>query len=167
MAAIYTPQRAGGAAIYGPMEASGSSDTTPPTLTGAIAVGTVRTTSIAVTWPAGSDNVAVTSYEVSSNNGTSYTDTGSTATSYTFTGLSTGTSYTLRVRAKDAAGNLSTPALSVTQSTSASSTASDVWGYILSNGLSAEQNIVDIRAMLAARPSSADIATAVWSKTLP
>lgn len=93
-----------------------AADTTPPTQTGSITVGTVTSSSIQITWPAGSDNVAVTSYETSPD-GSTWTDRGNVLT-YTFTGLSASTSYTLRVRAKDAAGNVSTPALSVTQSTS-------------------------------------------------
>ena len=94
-----------------------AADTTPPTLTGSITVGTVTHTSIQITWPAGSDNVGVTSYETSTD-GATWTDRGAGLT-YTFTGMAAGTSYTLRVRAKDAAGHVSTPALSVTQSTSA------------------------------------------------
>lgn len=110
-----------------------ASDTTLPVLTGSITVGTVTTSSIAISWPAGSDNVAVTSYEVSSNAGTSWTDTASTSTSYNFTGLTASTSYTLQVRAKDAAGNISTPALSVTQSTSAPASYSLVLGPLKNN----------------------------------
>lgn len=93
------------------------SDTTPPTLGGSITIGTVTSSSIHASWPAGADDVAVTSYEVSSNGGSSYTDVGNVLT-YTFSGLAASTSYSLRVRAKDAAGNVSTP-LSATQSTSA------------------------------------------------
>lgn len=92
-------------------------DTTVPTLTGSITIGTVTTASIQASWPAGSDNTAVTSYETSLD-GTTWTDRGNVLT-YTFTGLTAGTSYTIRVRAKDAAGNVSTPPLSVTQSTAA------------------------------------------------
>lgn len=95
-----------------------AADTTPPTLSGSITIGTVTANSIQMSWPAGADNVAVTSYEVSSNGGSSYADVGSVLT-YTFTGLTPSTSYGLRVRAKDAASNVSTPALSATQSTSA------------------------------------------------
>lgn len=94
---------------------SGGSDTTAPTLVGSITVGTVTSASIAITWPTGADNVAVSSYEV--HRGAGWVDTGSTSTGYTFTGLTAGTAYTLQVRAKDAAGNVSTPALSVSQST--------------------------------------------------
>ena len=97
----------------------GSSDTEAPVLTGSITIGTKTTSSIAMSWPAGSDNVAVTSYEVSSSGGSSWTDVGNVLT-HTFTGLSAGTSYDLRVRAKDAASNVSTPALAATESTLAS-----------------------------------------------
>jgi hypothetical protein len=100
-------------------------DATPPTQSGGISIGSVTSSSIQMSWPAGSDNVAVTSYEVSSNGGSSYTDVGNVLT-YTFTGLTPSTSYPLRVRAKDAAGNVSTPALAATQSTSA---ASGVYGF--------------------------------------
>ena len=99
--------------------ASAAGDTTPPTLTGAITIGTVTSTSITMSWPAGADNVAVTSYEVSKDSGATWIDTSGTGLSYIFTGLAASTSYGLRVRAKDAAGNVSTPALAATQSTSA------------------------------------------------
>jgi hypothetical protein len=98
-------------------DAAPYSDTTAPTLTGSITVGTVTTSDIQVTWPAGADDTAVVSYETSPD-GSTWTDRGDVLT-YTFTGLVASTSYALRVRAKDAAGNVSTPALSVTQSTSA------------------------------------------------
>jgi hypothetical protein len=97
-----------------------SGDTTVPVLTGSIVIGTVTSTSIQFSWSAGSDNVGVTSYEVSSNGGSGYVDAGLVLT-YTFTGLTASTSYGLRVRAKDAAGNVSTPALAATQSTAAAS----------------------------------------------
>ena len=95
-----------------------SGDTTIPTQTGSITIGTVTSTSIQFSWPAGADNVAVTAYEVSSNGGGAYTSLGNVLT-HTFTGLTPSTSYGLRVRAKDAAGNVSTPALAATQSTDA------------------------------------------------
>jgi chitodextrinase len=106
-------------AITGNFTTSAASDTTPPTLTGSITVGTVTASSVQISWPAGSDNVAVTAYEVSSNGGTSYSNVGNVLT-FTFTGLSPSTSYSFRVRARDAAGNVSS-ALSVTQSTNAGS----------------------------------------------
>jgi chitodextrinase len=112
-------------------------DTTPPAMTGSITIGTVTSSSIQMSWSAGSDNVAVTSYEVSSNGGTSYTDVGNVLT-YTFTGLTPSTSYNLRVRAKDAAGNVSTP-LSATQSTSvaADTTPPSMTGIVSSSSVAA------------------------------
>ena len=92
-------------------------DTMPPTMNGVLTVGTITTSSATVSWLPGSDNLGVTSYEVSSN-GIAWTDTYSTVTSYTFVGLAAGTIYTLQVRAKDAAGNVSAP-LSVNVTTTA------------------------------------------------
>lgn len=97
-------------------------DTTAPTLTGTITQGATTTSSIAITWPAGADNVAVTAYDVSSDGGTTYVaSNGATATTtaHTFSGLTASTAYQIRVRAKDAAGNVSTPPLSATFTTSA------------------------------------------------
>lgn len=91
-------------------------DAEPPVLVGSITVGAATLTTIDVTWPAGADNVGVTSYEVRVGGTGAWTDVGNT-TSYTFSGLAAGTTYLLEVRAKDAAGNVSTPALSVAQST--------------------------------------------------
>ena len=116
------PKDAAGNVAVTPLSATqstaSSADTTVPTQSGSITVGTVTSTSIQFSWPAGADNVAVTAYEVSSNGGGAYTVLGNVLT-HTFTGLTPSTSYGLRVRAKDAAGNVSTPALAATQSTSA------------------------------------------------
>lgn len=90
-------------------------DTTPPTMNGSITVGTKTSGSISISYPAASDNVAVTGYEVSTN-GTTWSDN-STSLSYTFLGLSALTSYTLYVRAYDAAGNRAATPLTVTTST--------------------------------------------------
>ena len=90
-------------------------DVTLPVLTGSITVGAKTSSTIAVTWPTATDNVAVTGYEVSSDNGATYTAVG-LVTSHTFTSLTALTSYNLAVRAFDAAGNRST-ALTTTTST--------------------------------------------------
>lgn len=93
-----------------------TSDTTPPTMNGSITVGTKTSGSISISYPAASDNVAVTGYEVSSNGGSTWSDN-STSLSYTFLGLAALTSYNLRVRAYDAAGNRATTPLAATTST--------------------------------------------------
>jgi hypothetical protein len=83
-------------------------DTTPPTFTGTLVVNSITTSSAVVNW-AGTvhtDNVGITGYDWSLN-GTSWAPTGSTATSRAFSGLSDDTDYTVYIRARDAAGNIS------------------------------------------------------------
>lgn len=92
-------------------------DATLPTLSGAVTISGITTSGATATWPAGADNVAVASYETSLD-GTAWTDRGNVLT-YAFSGLTASTSYTAYVRAKDAAGNVSTPAITGTFTTSA------------------------------------------------
>lgn len=92
-------------------------DTTLPTLSGTVTISAIGTTTATGTWPAGADNVAVASYETSLD-GTTWTDRGNVLT-YGFSGLTASTSYTAMVRAKDAAGNVSTPAITGAFTTSA------------------------------------------------
>lgn len=90
-------------------------DATPPTLTGAITVGAKTSSTVDLSWPAGSDDTGIVAYDVRVNGG-AWIDNG-TGLSYTATGLAALTEYTFEVTARDAAGNRSTPALSVTTST--------------------------------------------------
>ncbi len=79
-------------------------DTTAPTAPTGLTAGTTTQTSIAVTWTAATDNVAVTGYGTYRNAAPAGNPTG---TSYTFNGLTCNTSYTLSVDAVDAAANRS------------------------------------------------------------
>jgi bacillolysin len=84
---------------------TGPSDTTPPsTITDLAASGTTDTTTN-LSWTTATDNVAVTGYNV--YNGATLITT-VTGTTYNVTGLVASTPYTFTVKAKDAAGNLST-----------------------------------------------------------
>ena len=77
-------------------------DETAPSDPTNVAASNVTDSSADITWSASSDNVAVTGYDVYVNG----TLDGSTAsTSYSLTGLSPETSYSVGVKAKDAAGN--------------------------------------------------------------
>ncbi|WP_430782755.1 cellulase family glycosylhydrolase [Actinoplanes sp. G11-F43] len=80
-------------------------DTTAPTAPGQPTAGTITANSVALSWTAATDNVGVTGYEVLRNG----TVVGTvSATGYTATGLTANTAYTFSVRARDAAGNVST-----------------------------------------------------------
>lgn len=87
-------------------------DTTPPTMNGPLTVSSLTGTGYVLSWPAASDNVAVTAYEVSVNGGSTYVSVG-TALTTTITGRTPGTTDAVRVRARDAAGNLAPTPLSL------------------------------------------------------
>lgn len=102
--------------IFRSWESGGLSpaDGTPPTLTGSITVGAKTSSTVDLSWPAGSDDTGIVAYDVRVNGG-SWIDNG-TGLSYTATGLAALTEYTFDVTARDAAGNRST-AISTTTST--------------------------------------------------
>jgi hypothetical protein len=89
-----------------------SADTMPPTAPGALKVTAPSPTQINLSWAASTDNIAVTGYKVercqlaACSNFTQIAVT--TTTIFSNTGLTASTSYSYRVRATDAAGNLST-----------------------------------------------------------
>jgi len=86
-------------------------DTTAPTAPSALAGTAAGTTQINLTWTASTDNVGVVEYRIERCQGASCTvfaQVGtSTTTTFSSTGLTGGTTYRFRVRAADAAGNLS------------------------------------------------------------
>lgn len=96
-----------------------AADTTAPTMTGTMTSNAITDTGFTIDWSATarSDNVAITGYETSPDNAT-WTDQGS-VTAKAFTGKTASTGYTTYVRAYDAAGYKSTPALSISVTTSA------------------------------------------------
>lgn len=93
-------------------EAGAPADTDPPELTGAVTFASITQTTYTAQWPAGSDNVAVTGYEyqIGGTAGT-WTDAGNNL-SAAITGRTAGATETVYVRAYDAAGLRSTPAIS-------------------------------------------------------
>lgn len=93
----------------------GASDAENPGLTGALSVVSKTSTSISVTGPTGTDNVGVVAYEFSQDGGATWPFS-ETTPAHVYTGLTQLTSYDLRMRAKDAAGNISN-VLSLTTST--------------------------------------------------
>ena len=101
---------------------AGASDTQPPTAPANLTATPASSSQIGLSWVASTDNVAVTNYLVERCQGvgcTNFAQVGtSTTTSYASSGLASATSYTFRVRAADAANNLSgySPAASATTS---------------------------------------------------
>lgn len=103
-----------------------SSDTTPPTAPANLASPDKTDTTVSLTWSASSDNVGVTGYNVYRND----VQVGSpSGTSYTDTGLTANTAYTYKIKAKDAAGNLSAESNRMTVTTSSGGTANSVTVY--------------------------------------
>ena len=85
-------------------------DATPPSVPGALTATVSSSTQINLAWGAATDNVGVTGYRVERCAGAGCSTfvqiATPTATSFSDTGLTAGTSYSYRVRATDAAGNL-------------------------------------------------------------
>jgi hypothetical protein len=85
-------------------------DTQPPTVPGPPNPVMLTPVRVTLAWTPSTDDVAVTGYEIFRSSGwpTSFTSVGtSTTNSFTDAGLSPGTVYLYRVRAHDAAGNVS------------------------------------------------------------
>jgi chitinase len=96
----------------------GTSDTQAPTTPGSLSVTGHTSSSVSLSWSASTDNVGVSGYEVYQGSSSATTVTG---TSATVSGLSASTAYSFRVRAKDAAGNLSAFTSTVSATTDAAS----------------------------------------------
>ncbi|MFH8932660.1 cellulase family glycosylhydrolase [Streptomyces griseosporeus] len=93
-------------------------DTQAPTAPGTPTASAVSSTSLTLSWPAASDNVAVTRYDVVRVSGTTETAVASsTTTGVTVTGLTPETAYAFAVYARDAAGNRSARSATVTVTT--------------------------------------------------
>ena len=93
------------------VQAGGGPDTTSPTVPTNVTATAGSSTQITVSWTASSDNIGVTGYRIEQCQGsgcTAFAEIGTaTTTSYSNTGLAAATSYSYRVRATDAAGNMS------------------------------------------------------------
>jgi chitodextrinase len=96
--------------LYG-AAACPASDTTPPDAPAALTATPLSETQMAVSWPAATDNVGVTGYEVERCQGAGCTSFALIATpstpSFGDAGLTANTTYRYQVRARDAAGLVS------------------------------------------------------------
>lgn len=96
------------------IEGGSTADTQAPTTPTNLTVTGVTTSSASLSWNASTDNVAVVAYEVFQGASLLGEVAGTTAN---ITGLAEGTSYQFKVRAKDAAGNISGDSNTVTATT--------------------------------------------------
>jgi chitodextrinase len=105
---------------------SAASDTQPPTAPAALTATAAGSTGMNLGWTAATDNVGVTGYLVERCQGvgcSTFAQAGTaTALAFNDTGLTAGTSYSYRVRATDAAGNLGSYSNVATASTQSSDT---------------------------------------------
>ena len=102
---------------------AGSGDSQPPTAPANPAAAATSSTQIAVNWSASTDNVGVTGYLLESCQGAGCTTfaplTTTAGLAFVHTGLTPATTYTYRVRAVDAASNLSVYSNTATATTPA------------------------------------------------
>ncbi|OCT13485.1 hypothetical protein A8709_17940 [Paenibacillus pectinilyticus] len=92
-------------------------DTQAPTTPTNLTSPAKSDTSVSLSWSASTDNVGVTGYNIYNGSTLLGSTTGASATSYTATGLSTNTTFTFTVKAKDASNNLSAASNAVTITT--------------------------------------------------
>ncbi|MGI5498590.1 glycoside hydrolase family 9 protein [Lentzea sp. CA-135723] len=97
--------------VWGTEPTGGTEDSQAPSVPSGLTATDVRSSSAALNWTASTDNVGVTGYDVLSS-GTVLAS--STTAGLLLTGLTPDTPYTLAVRARDAAGNVSASSASVT-----------------------------------------------------
>ncbi len=96
---------------------STSTDTQAPTTPTNLAASNVAQTTLTLGWTASTDNVGVTGYNIYKN-GTLLTSV--TTTTYSVSGLTAATAYSFYVKAKDAAGNISTASSTISVTTASS-----------------------------------------------
>ena len=93
---------------------SGGGDVTPPSQVTGLVVNSVSSTGASLAWTPATDNVSIAGYQiercvgVSCTNFSNFLTTNTATASVTLSGLSQGTTYQIRLKAYDAAGNVST-----------------------------------------------------------
>jgi glucose/arabinose dehydrogenase/chitodextrinase len=116
----------------------GGGDTTPPSAPSSLVASAVGSSQVNLSWSAATDNVGVTGYRVERCQGagcSSFAEVGTpSGTSFSDTGLAASTSYSFRVRAVDAAGNLGPYSNVATTTTPAGGASGLVAAYGLNEG---------------------------------
>jgi chitodextrinase len=110
-------------------------DTAAPTVPVGLAASAITGTSFTLSWAAATDNVGVTAYEVFRGT-VSLGTTVAGATSMAITGLTTGATYAMKVRARDATGNWSTQSSALSVTTGGDATPPTVPGGLAASAVS-------------------------------
>ena len=110
-------------------------DTTAPSSPSNLSTSNITETSVNLSWNASTDNTAVTGYDVYKG---SAKIASVTTTNYSVSGLTAATNYTFNIRAKDAAGNIST-----SSNTIGVTTKSVVVTYCTSKGNNSSYEYID------------------------
>lgn len=107
--------------------AGNAADTAAPSAPTGLTASAITSTGFTLTWTASTDNVGVTGYDVYRGTTLAGSVTGLTAS---ITGLTASTAYSMTVKAKDAAGNISaaSTALSVTTGAASGTPQHSIWG---------------------------------------
>ena len=106
-------------------------DTQAPTAPANLAASTISATSVGLTWTASTDNVGVTAYQLF--RGSTLVNGNITGTSYVVSGLTCNTAYAFTVKARDAAGNISSASNTLNLTTSPCPTGDVVYGDALNS----------------------------------
>ncbi|WP_264538441.1 endonuclease [Flavobacterium sp. N1736] len=114
-----------------------SGDTQAPTTPTSLASTSKTATSITVAWTGSTDNVGVTGYDVYANSVLKTTVSGLSAT---ITGLTASTSYSIYVKAKDAAGNASASSNTIAVTTNSSGTGGSATDLLFSEYIEGSGN---------------------------
>lgn len=107
----------GGAQAEDRFGGTGTADTVAPSVPTNLISSNITETTVNLNWTASIDNIGVTGYNVYENEVLSFV---TVSTSQNVTGLSSATTYSFTVRAKDAAGNLSNASTAVVVTTNTS-----------------------------------------------
>jgi len=99
-------------------------DSQAPSVPAGVSATSVGTSSFTLRWNASTDNVGVTGYEIF--RGGASTGATTNATSFNVTGLAAATTYAMRVRARDAAGNWSPQSVALDVTTAGATANYDV-----------------------------------------
>jgi fibronectin type 3 domain-containing protein len=145
-------------------------DTTPPSAPTNLTATAISPSQINLGWTASTDNVGVTGYLVQRCTGSGCSSfaqiAAPTATSYSDMGLTTSTSYSYRVRATDAAGNLSAYSnIAVATTTAAQQT--QTISYVQSNYATPQSNQSAVSVAFSTAQSAGDLNVVVigWNDT--